>query len=325
MKTSKYVTIAFGLVLTLLGQTHVSAAQAAALAIGLNSVDPAHYGGWSGPLRACEFDAQDMEKIAKDQGFATQLLLTRAATRKAVIDSLDQFATSLAAGDSLIVSYSGHGGQTPDRNGDENDAQDETWCLYDGQLLDDELAAAWAKFKAGVRVCVYSDSCHSGTVTRFAYYLARVRETPALDPALGDLQKAYLELDGERNASAQPVETMLFRAMPESTAVATYVQNREFYDELQNKTKTEKETLRSIQATVILISGCQDNQLSADGTFNGLFTAKLKLIWSAGAFQGSHPEFRDAIVAQMPAHQSPNYYVIGGSNPSFEAERPWTK
>lgn len=36
-----------------------------AITIGLNSVDPTHYGGWSGDLIACEFDANDMSAIAK--------------------------------------------------------------------------------------------------------------------------------------------------------------------------------------------------------------------------------------------------------------------
>ena len=36
------------------------------------------------------------------------------------------------------MSYSGHGGQTPDLNGDEPDRKDETWCLHDGQLIDDD-------------------------------------------------------------------------------------------------------------------------------------------------------------------------------------------
>jgi len=46
------------------------------LHIGLNRVDPAHYGGWDGQLAACEFDAKDMQALAKAQGFTSQLLLT---------------------------------------------------------------------------------------------------------------------------------------------------------------------------------------------------------------------------------------------------------
>jgi hypothetical protein len=38
-----------------------------------------------------------------------------------------------------LLTYSGHGSQIPDVSQDEVDHYDETWCLYDGQLLDDEL------------------------------------------------------------------------------------------------------------------------------------------------------------------------------------------
>ena len=50
--------------------------RALALHIGLNLVDPKHYAGWSGPLAACEFDANDMASIAERQGMASALLLT---------------------------------------------------------------------------------------------------------------------------------------------------------------------------------------------------------------------------------------------------------
>jgi hypothetical protein len=41
----------------------------ASLHIGLNAVDPKHYSGWDGQLTACEFDANDMQALAKSQGF----------------------------------------------------------------------------------------------------------------------------------------------------------------------------------------------------------------------------------------------------------------
>jgi len=34
------------------------------LHIGLNKVDPKHYDGWDGQLRACEQDAHDMVALA---------------------------------------------------------------------------------------------------------------------------------------------------------------------------------------------------------------------------------------------------------------------
>ena len=43
---------------------------------------------------------------------------------------------------------------------------DETWCLYDGMLVDDELVNLFGFFNKKVRVLMVSDSCHSGTLNR---------------------------------------------------------------------------------------------------------------------------------------------------------------
>ena len=51
------------------------------LHIGLNSVSPAHYGGWSGDLSACEYDALDLCALAQSKGIKPTLLLTRNGTR----------------------------------------------------------------------------------------------------------------------------------------------------------------------------------------------------------------------------------------------------
>src|SRR6267142_3078276 len=112
--------------------------------IGLNRVDPVHYGGWDGELTACEFDAKDMRALARAQGFTTHMLLTTAASTAAVTRAMTQAAAALLGGDMLLLTYSGHGGQMPDTNHDEADRQDETWVLYDRELVDDELYSLWA-------------------------------------------------------------------------------------------------------------------------------------------------------------------------------------
>jgi tetratricopeptide (TPR) repeat protein len=120
-------------------------AKGLALTLGLNSVDPKHYQGWVGKLQACEADARDMADIARAQKLKAETLLTRRATRGAVLGRIARAARTLRRGDLFLLTYSGHGGQVPDRNDDEPDAQDETWCLYDGELIDDELYAALGK------------------------------------------------------------------------------------------------------------------------------------------------------------------------------------
>ena len=84
------------------------------LHIGVNSVDPNHYGGWSGPLNACEADAEDLHQVAANQGFEPQQLLTTQATRSNVISLVKEAAEILSYGDIYLLTYSGHGGQAPD-------------------------------------------------------------------------------------------------------------------------------------------------------------------------------------------------------------------
>src|SRR3989442_557986 len=88
-------------------------AKGLALTIGLNAVDPRHYEGWSGKLNACEADARDMADIARSRKFKVQRLLTRRATRRAVLGGIARAASALRSGDIFLLTYSGHGGKCP--------------------------------------------------------------------------------------------------------------------------------------------------------------------------------------------------------------------
>ena len=190
--------------------------------------------------------------------------------------------------------------------------------------MDDELAAAWASFPAGVRIIVFSDSCHSGTVTKFNEYL-RLLDAVETDPLEArKLSAKFDQLLSNIVDAKQPVVSPV-RAMPQAVANQTYRANKQFYDDLGSKAKDESASKAAIKCTVILISGCQDNQLSYDGTFNGLFTGKLKQAWANSAFSGNYVGFRDTILMTMPPYQSPNYYVIGAPNTAFEQQKPWAK
>ncbi len=269
-------------------------AKGISLHIGLNSVDPQQYEGWSGPLNACEADANDMIDLAESQGFTAAKLLTKKATRKAVLDGVADAAKNLKSGDFFFLTYSGHGGQAPDLNGDEPDGQDETWCLYDGQLIDDELYSSWGAFASGVRVFLLSDSCHSGTVSKAIHYRDKSR------------------------SGSPPV----YRAMPDEVALRVYQNHKGFYDPIL-KNRNMSEALGAVKASVLLISGCQDNQLSQDGTFNGLFTGTLKTVWNGGTFDGSYRRLHTAIGSKMPPDQTPKLSLVGANNPAFIAQRPF--
>src|SRR5687768_3641420 len=157
-------------------------ARGISLHIGVNQIDPAHY-GTSGNLRGCENDARSMQSIAATYGYDSTMLLTRQATAGNVLRELSRAAERLAPGDTLMLTYAGHGSQVRDLTSDEADQMDETWCLYDRMLLDDELHEYWGLLNPGVRVILVSDSCHSGTMLRF-YQQQREMLAPFLDPYL---------------------------------------------------------------------------------------------------------------------------------------------
>jgi hypothetical protein len=269
-------------------------AKGISLHIGLNYVNPDHYGGWDGELKACEFDARDMQAIASGRDFRPTMLLTREATADAVTSAIAAAAKQLKSGDIFWVTYSGHGGQVPDTNADETDPerQDETWVLWDRQLVDDELWDLWKRFKRGVRVLVFSDSCHSGTVTRVM---------PAF-PLSGPAPR--------------------IRLLPPRQAAKVYRQNAELYDDIQKAVPGGERV--KVKASVLLISGCQDNQFSLDGNRNGLFTETMKRVWRNGKFGGGYRKFRDTIAQRMPSQQTPNYFVVGRPDSFFEAQAPFT-
>jgi hypothetical protein len=282
------------------------------LHIGLNSVDPRHYDGWSGKLKGCENDARDMEAIAKALGYSQRImLLTRDATSVRVITEMLKLARQLKAGDILLLTYSGHGGQIPDASGDEPDRYDETWCLYDRQLIDDEIYRLLDRFAAGVRIAAVSDSCHSGTVMR----MRREAGGPSAEDLARDMARSAAsgdDFDDDVRSRAAPIEV----------TSAAYEDHKSLYIALQ--TASAKAASAPIGASVILLSGCMDDQLSLDGRNNGLFTTKLKAVWSNGAFAGGYRLFHKSIVARMPPGQTPNLFQVGGVTPAFVNQKPFT-
>jgi hypothetical protein len=201
----------------------------------------------------------------------------KTATANAVSAAIGAAAKPLSKGDMLLLTYSGHGGQVKDRSSDEKDRMDETWVLFDRELVDDELYTLWGKFKSGVRILILSDSCHSGTVAK------------DFRPSL--------------NGGPRP------RVMPRLIAVQVEKAHAALYRRKQMENKGSEKA--KIGASVLLISGCMDNQTSMDGDHNAAFTGALKTVCAGGKFKGAYRSFRDRIVAQLPSSQTPNYYFIG--------------
>jgi metacaspase-1 len=138
-----------------------------ALCVGINN-----YPGTKSDLSGCVNDARDWARELRSRGYRVKVLLDKQATRRAIVGALTKLMTDAAAGDSLVFTFSGHGSWLPDDGGEEPDGRDEMLCPHDvgdeQYLLDDDLAAIFSQKTEGARLYFISDSCHSGSVTRFA-------------------------------------------------------------------------------------------------------------------------------------------------------------
>jgi hypothetical protein len=280
-------------------------ASAISINIGLNHVDNSAYPDLEIPtLAACVNDARSMQELADSLGYVTTLLCDEEATGDRVIGELGQAALNLDPGGILLLSYSGHGSQMQDMNGDEPDGLDETWVLYDRQLIDDELYNMWSQFGRDTRIVVLSDSCHSGSVSRRIEYRDLAQS--------GTMGRHYRAGGAAR-----------FRSITQQASLRDFKRNKTRYTALQFAAGSRKRAA-GMEASVLLISGCQDNQLSSDGDVNGLFTGTLLEVWAGGAFAGDYRAFHKAILQKMPATQTPNYLIVGREDPAMEAQAPFT-
>jgi hypothetical protein len=273
------------------------------LHLGLNTYDPVHYAGYR-TLLGAERDAKAMAQIAQLQGFTPTLLLAQAATYDVVRKHIAAAAKTLGAGDTFLFSFAGHGSTVPDQNGDEPTGSDQTLCLYDQQIVDDQLHADFAAFVTGVRIIMVSDSCHSGSVARALFY-ETLRAIPELKSLVGD---------GET------------RALPPALAASVYLSNAAVYDAQQ--TAATRAAAAAVRASVLLLAACQDLQEAKDGAFHGKFTTALLGVWNGGKYlQSATPTYRDFLEqigkAMADPAQVPNLFQTGAANAGLGTSQPF--
>jgi hypothetical protein len=278
-------------------------ARGLSLHLGLNRVDPSHYagfgggdqGGWEGALVACEQDAVDLEALGRAQGFTTATLLAEAASTQAVTDAVQERAASLTVGDMFILTFSGYGGEVPDRNSEQH-WREKTWALYDRQMPEDELMSLLGSFQPNVRILILDDSSSSGTVRRDVFSLTDLPSSDDIPPT---------------------------RALPPGVAEETYNNHRAVYDEIQHSCTSGEEAV--IHAAIMIMAGYQQGQFGADGGRNGLFTETVLRVWDDGRFEGDYRTFVDDVARRMPhsSTQSP-VLTLRGSGKPYDRQRPFS-
>ena len=138
-------------------------------------------------LRGCINDARDIEAAVRPLAASTRILLDREVNRASFVRAWNGMVADAAPGDTLLLTYSGHGGQEPEHvKGSEQTGLDDTLILspFDScvpgldeeRIIDDEIAGLLASVRGRNKVIFVADACHSGTMTRSAVD-ARVDDT----------------------------------------------------------------------------------------------------------------------------------------------------
>jgi hypothetical protein len=132
------------------------------------------------PLNGCGNDVKAMHQILTDAFKFPQenvtVLTDEAATREGILAALKDLSGRVGEHDIVVVHYSGHGSQMPDREGDEPDGMDETILPCDTgreapfdnlDITDDEIYL-WLKAltEKTTAITLIFDCCHSGTIVR---------------------------------------------------------------------------------------------------------------------------------------------------------------
>lgn len=215
-----------------------------ALLIGIN------YTGTVNELNGCINDINNISTFLKSSRnytlFITMTDNTRIKPTKAnILSAFNVLIRTVKPGDEVWVHYSGHGSLTRDTNRDEESGFDSCICPIDfqrsGFITDDIIRTNLAlRIPKGATLYIVLDACHSGTGCDLRYKYD---------------DSSYLV---DKN-----------KPMPD-----TYVPS----DWALVQTSYEFKRYNKTQGDVYCISGCQDNQTSADAYIGGAYAGALTSI-----------------------------------------------
>lgn len=218
------------------------------------------------PLMGCVNDSILLTKVLTEKyGFSSQnvkALIDNEATTKKILEGLAWLVKNAKPGDTLVFHYSGHGSQVPVEdynNTDEDDGFDEILCPVDIDfytnlfIRDHEAGVFFKSLPSGVNALAILDCCHSGTGLR------------------NGVQKSLPE-NVKNRFMAPPISSLLSSpniSIDDDLALYTTVSTKKSLFRSSCIDLTEK------QGDTVLISGCKDNQTSADAFINGRYHGAL--------------------------------------------------
>jgi hypothetical protein len=203
-------------------------------------------------------------------------------TKANILRAMHWLVKDARPNDSLFFHYSGHGGQTPDLDGDEGDGYDEVIYPVDfrtqGHIVDDEMHRIMVKsLPAGVRLTAIFDSCHSGSALDLPYLYSTqgVLKEPNLAKEAGQglLSIVGSYARGDLGGVASAAMGFFKKA---ATGDAVYERN------LATKTSP---------ADVIMWSGSKDEQTSQDANIGGEATGAMSWAFITALKKNPHQSY----------------------------------
>jgi len=187
-------------------------------------------------------------------------------TKQNILRAMHWLVKDAQPNDALFFHYSGHGGQTKDLDGDEEDGFDEVIYPVDfrqvGHITDDEMHRIMVRpLSSGVRLTAIFDSCHSGTALDLPYIYSTqgILKEPNLAKEAGQglLGAISAYSQGDLGGVANNILGFFKKATGGEDAHARAM-----------ATKTSS-------ADVIMFSGSKDDQTSADATIASQATGAM--------------------------------------------------
>ena len=217
-----------------------------ALIFGIN------YRGSNSELNGCINDAQNMLYMLVNHYDYNRDCITLMTddtdikpTKYEMLKSLNEFISSSKDCNEMFLHYSGHGTNIKDKNNDEEDGLDE--CLvpldymYSGIIKDDELKSIVQLINPNTKLWIVIDACHSATMFDLEYKLECLSVQHSLTNPLRFNDYVFSDWSYEYKIS----------------------KDIKYKNDHTNK------------INIVTISGCKDNQTSADAFINNEYQGAL--------------------------------------------------